>query len=115
MVTALPLRVTLAVAGGLGMALAAGWWSIFMPPISPFDWARLAVASRVQQAAVARERRNIGWSLFLGGWRDIQKDIDWTLMAMDLMSVMLLSYGGVGCQPVAINARLEERARSSAG
>ncbi len=36
-------------------------------------------------------------------------------MAMDLMSVMMLSYGGVGCQPVAINARLEERARSSAG
>jgi len=32
MVTALPLRVTLAVAGGLGMDLAAGCLSIFMSP-----------------------------------------------------------------------------------
>jgi hypothetical protein len=36
-------------------------------------------------------------------------------MTLNLMSVMMLSYDGVGCQPAAINARLEERARSSAG
>ena len=30
-------------------------------------WAKLAVARSVQHAAVARERRNIGESLFLGG------------------------------------------------
>jgi hypothetical protein len=36
-------------------------------------------------------------------------------MTLDLMSVMMLNCGGVGCQPAAIDARLEERARSSAG
>jgi hypothetical protein len=36
-------------------------------------------------------------------------------MRQDLMSVMMLNCGGVDCQPAAINARLEERARSSAG
>jgi len=41
MVMSLPLRLTLAVAGGLAGA-----------------WAKLAVASNVQHAAVARERRS---------------------------------------------------------
>ena len=50
MVTALPLRVTLAVAGGLAGA-----------------WAKLAVARSMEHAVVAKERRNIGESLFLGG------------------------------------------------
>ena len=37
-------------------------------------WAKLAVAKRMEHAAVARERRNIGESLFLGGVsvRDLQ-------------------------------------------
>ena len=57
-VTVLPLRVTLAVAGGLAGVC----------------WAKLAVAKRMEHAAVARERRNIGESLFLGGVsvRDLQ-------------------------------------------
>ena len=53
MVTALPFSVTLAVAGGL----AGGCW------------ASVAVARRVQQAAVARERKNMSESHFLGGDR----------------------------------------------
>ena len=50
MVMALPLRVTLAVAGGLAGA-----------------WAKLAEATRMEHATDAKERRNIGESLFLGG------------------------------------------------
>jgi hypothetical protein len=37
-----------------------------MSPIWAFRGARLAVARRVQQAAVARELRNMDVSLFLG-------------------------------------------------
>ncbi len=93
--TALPLRVTFAVAGGLAGV-----------------WAKLAVARSTEHAAVARERRNIGESLFLVGWA---YGICRTLRMIDIEPVLMLNWDGVGCQPVAINARLKERARSSAG
>src|ERR1700733_9402730 len=109
MVTALPPRVTLAVAGGLGMVWLAAL-SIFMSPI----WARPAVARRVQQAAVARVRKNIGESLFLGARCGARWFCGWPVV-LKWTSVMMLNRGGVGCQQAAIDARLEERARSSAG
>ena len=40
---------------------------------------------------------------------------DKTLMTLDSISEMMLNCSAVDCQPVSINARLEERARSSAG
>jgi hypothetical protein len=64
--------------------------SIFTSPV----WAKLAVARRVQQAAVARERRNMSESLFLGELCVERLVFDKTLMTLDSISEMMLNGGG---------------------
>src|SRR5258707_8841252 len=88
MVMALPLRVTLAVAGGL----AGG-----APGLSICIWARAGRLRRLQQARVMRRRRRM-WlgslfrSLEAGDW-----STKWNIG--DLLPVTMLRADGGGCQP----------------
>src|SRR5271154_4875486 len=98
MVTSLPLRVTLTLAGGL----AGGCW------------ARLAVARRVQQATVARERRNMSESLFLSA-NSVEGSMVRTACGVGLDVRHDAQLERRGLSTCCDHARLNECARSSAG
>src|SRR5277367_2738814 len=96
MVTSLPFRVTLAVAGGLA------------------GWAKLAVTRRVQQAAVARVRKNMANLSF---W--VRVRCEGSIVRDDLRTGFDVRHDAqlerLGLSTRGDHARLKGRARSSAG
>jgi hypothetical protein len=88
------------VAGGLSKASLAG------------IWAKLAVVRRAQQAAVAKERTNI-IDLSFSGFRTL--DFYCIRVIEDNFLMLDWSSAAVNLSFYPYRARLEERARSSAG